>query len=75
MKSASTRISVTHVFWVSFLVFLVLNSVENLLHYSIGRTPSEARIALITPSWIDLLRIIAIMALFGSFQAYLTTHI
>lgn len=75
MKSLPHRISVKHVFWVSFVVFLVLNSVENLLHYSIGRTPQESRLAFIPPNGIDLFRIVAIMVLFGSIQAYLTSHI
>lgn len=64
------------VFWVSFLVFAVLNTVENLIHYSIGRDHDRNSLSIEVqrPSGYDLTRIIGVMIVFGLLQAGLTCY-
>jgi hypothetical protein len=60
------------VFIVSFLVFLVLNLVENLYHYGIGRHSNQREVAWVMPTQLDWIRIIIVMVLFGLLQAFFT---
>lgn len=64
------------VFWVSFIVFVVLNAVENLIHYSIGRDSDRHTLTIRfqVPSASDMLRIIGVMAIFALLQAVLTCY-
>lgn len=64
----------TRVFWVSALVFVILNTIENLLHYSIGRMKDrhsyQLRVEL--PSLHDLTKILFIMIVFATLQGAFT---
>lgn len=64
------------VFWVSFIVFAILNTVENLIHYSIGRDSDRRALSirLQIPSVSDMLRIIGVMTVFALLQAALTCY-
>lgn len=64
------------IFWVSFLVFAVLNTVENLIHYSIGRDENRnsLSIAVQRPSSYDIFRIVGVMIVFAVMQAALTCY-
>ena len=64
------------VFWVSFFVFATLNTVENIIHYSIGRDNNRDTLSIKfkTPSVSDFIRIISVMAVFALLQAALTCY-
>lgn len=61
-----------HVFVSSFIAFCFLNIIENLIHYSIGRTSNHATIEYKAPTKIDWIRIIIIMILFAVLQGVFT---
>jgi hypothetical protein len=61
-----------HLFIVSFMVFIVLNMIENYIHYNIGRNRDSQYIELSTPSTDDWLKIVIIMICFATLQAYFT---
>lgn len=73
LKSIKTT---TKVFWVSFLVFAVLNAIENVIHYSIGRDRNRNALAIRfqRPSAYDMVRILGVMAVFAVLQATLTCY-
>lgn len=62
------------VFWVSILVFSVLNLVENLVHYSIGRNSQDPKMQLTLrkPNRYDFAKIICVMVVFALLQGTLT---
>ena len=69
------------VFETSFLVFIFLNTVENILHYSIGKSSESNsvehkklsfRVSL--PSRYDLLRFLIVMMIFAFLQGGLTYY-
>ena len=61
----------------SFIVFIILNTVENLIHYNIGRISNdkEEDIKFYYPDKRDLYRIIIIMLIFAILQATLSGFI
>jgi len=59
-------------FIVSFIVFILINTIENILHYSIGRESNGEKITLKNPTKMDWIRIITIMIVFAILQAFLT---
>ena len=71
----SSRTS-ARIFVISFSVFAALNVVENLLHYSIGRSSgtNTKSLRFERPSTYDMLRIIGVMAVFAVLQALLTCY-
>jgi hypothetical protein len=63
----------THIFIASISAFLILNSIENILHYNIGRTTDNDEIFIATvPTKKDCLRIFCIMIIFAILQGLLT---
>lgn len=64
------------VFWVSFVVFAILNTVENLIHYSIGRDSDRRTLSIRfqAPSVSDVFRILGVMVVFAILQAALTCY-
>lgn len=60
-----------HVFIASFLVFIVLNLIENLIHYNIGRN-SNSRFEFMEPTLFDWTRIILTMIIFALLQGMFT---
>lgn len=54
------------------LVFGVLNLIENLIHYNIGRAHSEDKFTFNIPSFNDLFKILITMIVFGLAQGLLT---
>ncbi len=72
-----------HIFAFSFMVFIVLNVIENVIHYNIGKyheghnTNSSANLAGIhftNPSQTDWVRIIVIMLIFAVLQGLFTSY-
>ena len=63
-----------HIFVISVIVFVVLNIIENVIHYNIGRQHdvSYTEIKPYAPSEGDWVRIIAIMIIFALLQGVFT---
>ena len=61
-----------HLFILSILVFIVLNIIENYIHYNIGRHRKSEIFVLSFPSRQDWFRIISIMLIFAFLQGMLT---
>jgi hypothetical protein len=73
-----------HIFFFSFLVFLVLNVIENVIHYNIGKyhegnnktngNTSFAGYHFTNPSNTDWVRIVVIMLIFAVLQGFFTSY-
>ena len=74
-----------HIFAFSFLVFIVLNIIENVIHYNIGKfhdinSPpingkgNVAGFHFTNPSHTDWARIVVIMFIFAVLQGFFTTY-
>lgn len=69
---------IQHLFRNTFIIFIILNIIENIIHFSIGRDSAfkskDYRINVELPSGLDLAKFIFIMILFATLQAGLTTY-
>lgn len=79
-----------HIFVFSFLVFIVLNVIENVIHYNIGKyhdaaattsgtdlrrmSKNVAGFHFTNPSEADWLRIVVIMIIFAVLQGFFTSY-
>lgn len=77
-----------HIFVFSFLVFIVLNVIENVIHYNIGKYhdasastfggnsngTTVAGFHFTNPSGTDWVRIVIIMFVFAVLQGFFTTY-
>ena len=71
-----------HIFVFSFLVFIVLNVIENVIHYNIGKYHDDATangktvagFHFTNPSQTDWVRIVVIMLIFAVLQGFFTTY-
>jgi hypothetical protein len=64
-----------HIFIISMTVYIVINLVENTIHYNIGRNFDIRHlhdIKFIPPSSVDFTRIISVMAVFAMLQGLFT---
>ena len=61
-----------HIFAFSFIVFIVLNLIENVIHYNIGKGLNNK---FVLPSSDDWIKIIITMIIFAILQGYLTEYI
>jgi hypothetical protein len=61
-----------HLIFITIIVYLIVNSVENIFYYSIGRHTGEDNIKLEIPKRKDLIKIVIITIIFAIFQGYLT---
>jgi hypothetical protein len=61
-----------HVFYISFVIFIFLNVVENYIHYNIGHHPEAKAIILTSPSLVEWTKIILVMLLFAFLQGFFT---
>ena len=62
-----------HLFIISFIVFSILNIIENVIHYNIGKT-SNAEFEFSNPTLIDWKKIIVTMIIFALLQGILTMY-
>lgn len=62
------------IFLAGFISFIILNFIENVLHYSIGRSHRK-NYEIVFPSKNDFIKIIVIMILFAFLQGLLTSMI
>lgn len=75
-----------HIFVFSFLVFIVLNVIENVIHYNIGKYhdasissgnsngKTVAGFHFTNPSGTDWVRIVIIMFIFAVLQGFFTSY-
>ena len=61
----------TYIVGSSILAFLILNTIENVIHYNIGRHRDD-RFAFENPSSYDWMQIIFTMVVFGILQGVVT---
>ena len=61
-----------HLVIVSFLVFIILNIIENYIHYNNGRNYDHQYMEFSVPSTTDWTKMIIIMLCFGLLQAAFT---
>ena len=62
-----------HIFVISFLVYAVINMIENYIHYNIGRhQESDYHIDFSWPSTLEWTKIAAVMVVFALLQGILT---
>ncbi len=60
-----------HLILISFVVYILVNLVENLIHYNIGRySNKETKIEL--PTRRDFVKIVLVMVVFATLQGVLT---
>jgi hypothetical protein len=57
---------------ISMMVFGVLNLIENMIHYNIGRSYKSSELKINFPSWDDFVKIIIVMIVFGLTQGLMT---
>lgn len=66
-------------FFISSIVFIVINIIENLIHFSIGRDIYDkeklTNIKLVTPNKYDIIKIIIVMFIFAFLQGFFTNYI
>lgn len=62
-----------HLFIISFIVFSILNIIENVIHYNIGKT-SNKEFEFSNPTRIDWKKIIITMIIFALLQGLLTMY-
>lgn len=60
-----------HLFIISFIIFALLNIIENVIHYNIGKT-SNTDFTLTNPTITDWKKIIITMIVFALLQGFLT---
>ena len=60
-----------HLFIVSFIVYIFVNIVENILQYNIGKFNNQDEYYFDIPSKKDWIRIIIIMVIFALLQGFL----
>ena len=61
-----------HIFFISFLIFIFLNIVENYVHYNIGRHREADIIKLSLPTTKEWVKIISVMFIFAILQGGFT---
>ena len=62
---------------ISMIVFLFINTIENIIHFSIGRNidnKNTANIKIEIPEVYDIIKIIFIMCIFSILQALFTYY-
>jgi hypothetical protein len=62
-----------HLFIISFIVFALLNVIENVIHYNIGKT-SNRPLEISNPTINDWKKIIVTMIIFALLQGFLTMY-
>jgi hypothetical protein len=62
-----------HLIFISFCVFIIINLIENLIHYNIGRY-HDSKLKMDVPSHTDWIKIIITMIIFALLQGFLTYY-
>ena len=66
--------SAFHIFLISFIIFAILNIVENVIHYNIGKMSNE-KLEITNPSKKDWKKILITMFIFALLQGALTLYL
>lgn len=64
-----------HIFIISTLLYVIINLIENTIHYNIGRNFDIKHfhdIVYVPPSSLDFVRIVSVMAVFAILQGIFT---
>lgn len=61
-----------HLFFISFLIYIFLNLIENFIHYNIGRHSNKQNIELSPPTKLDWIKIFIVMIIFALLQGFFT---
>jgi hypothetical protein len=61
-----------HIVFISFAVYIFVNTFENYIHYNIGRNHDNTSIKLYSPNKVDWFKIIGIMFIFALIQGVMT---
>ena len=61
-----------HLIIVSFIVYIFVNMVENMIHYNIGRRNLNQSVNFDLPTWQEFLLIFIVMITFAGIQGLLT---
>ena len=65
-----------HIFLISFIAFAILNILENIIHYNIGKmSNSNNKLEITNPSKEDWKKIIITMFIFALLQGALTLYL
>jgi hypothetical protein len=64
----------TNLIIISMIIFGVLNLIENMIHYSIGRSYQNSNFIFSYPTYNDFIKIIFIMIIFGLAQGLITEY-
>lgn len=70
------RTTKLHLFIASSVAFIILNTVENLIHFNIGRgiryKDDVGQVAFEWPTWSDAVKITLVMLVFAALQGAMT---
>jgi hypothetical protein len=66
------KLQAHHILLISMMVFIVLNLIENVLHYNIGFNSIGRDFELKNPSMTDWIKIVIVMILFAYLQGFFT---
>jgi|688.fasta_scaffold1053812_2 hypothetical protein len=61
-----------HIFLISFIIFISLNLIENVIHFNIGHNSEADSIKLYLPTTDEWVKIIAVMFIFAFLQGMFT---
>ena len=64
----------SHLILISLVVFGILNIIENLIHYNIGRNSNNKKFTFYLPPLKDWIHLILVMFIFGLLQGYITEY-
>jgi hypothetical protein len=64
----------SHLILISLIVFGILNIIENLIHYNIGRNSDSDKFIFYNPPLSDWIHLIVVMFIFGILQGIITEH-
>ncbi len=66
-------------FLISSIVFILINSIENIIHFTIGRNVQDKNnlsiSTFIKPTKYDIIKIIIVMIIFAFLQGFFTNYI
>ena len=63
-----------HLILISFIVYIFVNLLENMIHYNIGKFNNQDGYHFDIPTKKDWIRIIIVMTIFGLLQGFLTYY-
>jgi hypothetical protein len=63
-----------HLIIVSFIVYIFVNTIENMIHYNIGKFTNKDEYHFDIPTKKDWIKIVIIMVIFALLQGFLTYY-